>query len=101
MLVFLSQQAAELLVTLTEVGLTRHEGLVALTQLLVQLSTNRIKSLEKHREGRRGNEEVRRWVKSTRYGMSNGGRRDKRTDWMTCVFIWRCFLISIVIEKTG
>lgn len=40
MLVFLSQQAAELLVTVTEVGLTRHKGLVALTQLLVQLSTN-------------------------------------------------------------
>lgn len=39
-LVFLSQLAAELLVTLTEVGLTRHEGLVTLTQLLVQLSTN-------------------------------------------------------------
>lgn len=40
MLVFLSQQAAELLVFLTEVGLTRREGLVALTQFLVQLSTN-------------------------------------------------------------
>lgn len=40
MLVFLSHQAAELLVTLTEAGLARREGLVALTQLLVQLSTN-------------------------------------------------------------
>lgn len=39
MLVSLSQQAAELLVTLAEVRLTRCEGLVALTQLLVQLST--------------------------------------------------------------
>lgn len=56
MLVFLSQQAAELLVTLTEVGLTRHEGLVALTQLLVQLSanTNRTKKVGKTRGEQEG-----------------------------------------------
>lgn len=39
-LFFLSQQAAELLVTLSEVSLTRYQGLVALTQLCVQLNTN-------------------------------------------------------------
>lgn len=36
-LIFLSQQTRELLVALAEVGLTRYKGLVALTQLLVQL----------------------------------------------------------------
>ena len=53
MFVFLSQQAAELLVTLTEVGLTGRKGLVALTQLRVQLSTNTngTKRLEKQRVG--------------------------------------------------
>lgn len=40
MLIFLGQQATELLVTLAEIGLARYEDLVALTQLLVQLSTN-------------------------------------------------------------
>lgn len=45
MLVFLGKQVVELLVTLAEVGLTRRESLVALTQLLVQLSAN-TKSLE-------------------------------------------------------
>lgn len=39
-LFFLSQQAAELLVALSEVSLTRYQGLVALTQLCVQLNTN-------------------------------------------------------------
>lgn len=51
MLVFLSQQAIELLVTLTEVGLTRREGLVALTQLLVQLLTNTHRKYEGRRRG--------------------------------------------------
>lgn len=63
-LVFLSQQATELLVTLAEVGLTRYEGLVALTQLLVQLPTNTKVGKARGRE----------WVKTTycRDGMSKG-----------------------------
>ncbi len=50
MLVFLRQQAAELLVTLAEAGLTTCESLVALTQLFVQLSTNTNRGGEEERK---------------------------------------------------